>query len=134
MKKIILTFLLLFVGFAAFSQTMELQAITTEDTEYKQRAEFMTNQMATLITDLKPKQKTAINELNEKYFKEEIPLAINIANATKPEKQERLNNFRLRLNQEYTSRMEENLSPSQYILFTQHLESLLTDVKNEFSE
>ncbi|WP_291724378.1 hypothetical protein [Bernardetia sp.] len=134
MKKIILTFLLLFVGVAAFAQTTTLQATTVENTEHKQRAEFMTSQMEALITDMKPKQKIAINELNERYFEKEIPLARRMANVTNPQREVKLNDLNARLHQEYKKRMKENLSSSQYTLFTQNLESLLVGVKNEFGE
>lgn len=124
MKKIILTFLLLFIGFVAFAQTPE------------EKAEFMTAQINTLLPNLEPFQKATIKMGTMRYFKREAEInnSIEGIQITQAELNEKIIPRRAKIKEVYTTRMKDRLTPQQYALFMQNIESFLTNVRNEFGE
>lgn len=133
MKKIILTFLFLFVGFVAFAQTPQLSA--TYDSQHEEKAEFMTNQIESLITDLSSEQKTMLIKANTKYFFAEDRLPTRITSVeVEAERNAQLASLRAQLNEKYDRGMRKILTDAQYALLSPNLDSFFSNVATTFGE
>ncbi|WP_338814564.1 hypothetical protein V9L05_04650 [Bernardetia sp. Wsw4-3y2] len=137
MKKIILTFLFLFIGFVAFAQTPE------------EKADFLTSEMNTLLS-LTAEQQAMVKITNRVYYRKNEKLvakrdsngdylAIMAGTSTlSTQEQETILSKVNRITEErkafHSNRMKMNLTSAQYTLYLQNIERLFALVVTQLGE
>ena len=137
MKKIILTFLLLFVGFFAFAQTPE------------EKADFLTSELNTLLS-LSEEQQAIVKITNRVFYRKNAELiakrdgktdyqAIMAGTSTLSSQEQaatldKINQVTEDRKEFHRSKMQKNLTPAQYATYLQNIERLFQLVTEELGE